>query len=61
MDLSEGAWRRASRSHDDGDQCVEVASFSDVVAFRDSKDPDGPRIVVSRGEFGRFAEALRDV
>ncbi|TDD87962.1 DUF397 domain-containing protein [Actinomadura darangshiensis] len=61
MDLSGVVWRKASRSHDDGDQCVEAASLPDLVAIRDSKDPDGPKLVVSRGEFQRLAEALKNL
>ncbi|WP_245667613.1 DUF397 domain-containing protein [Actinomadura macra] len=32
-----------------------------VVALRDSKDPDGPKLVVSRHNFGRLAEALKNL
>lgn len=34
-------WRRASRSKEDGSNCIEVAELSDAVAIRDSKDPGG--------------------
>ncbi|MGC4953672.1 DUF397 domain-containing protein [Actinomadura citrea] len=40
-------WREAVRSRDDGDQCGEIASGSEGVALRDSKDPDGLRLVIS--------------
>lgn len=59
MDLSKAVWRKASRSHDDGDQCIEVASAIEVIAIRDSKDPNGPKLLVSRGEFLRIAEILK--
>ncbi|MFB4305546.1 DUF397 domain-containing protein [Actinomadura sp. GTD37] len=39
-------WRKSSRSSSAGDQCVEVAGVEDAVAVRDSKDPDGPVLVV---------------
>ncbi|WP_084262877.1 DUF397 domain-containing protein [Actinomadura formosensis] len=61
MDLSGATWRKASRSHDDGDQCIEVACTLDLVAVRDSKDPNGPVLVVSRRDFGRFAQALKNL
>jgi hypothetical protein len=61
MELNyEGAWRKASRSYDDGDQCVEIASVAEVVAIRDSKDPDGPKVTMSRQDFRRFANALKN-
>ncbi|TMR00012.1 DUF397 domain-containing protein [Actinomadura soli] len=55
------AWRKASRSHEDGDQCVEVAGVSDAVAFRDSKDPNGPKLIISRSNFHRFAEVIKNL
>jgi hypothetical protein len=59
MDLSRATWRKASRSHDDGDQCVEVASALDVIAIRDSKDPDGLKMIMNRESFRRLAETLK--
>ena len=61
MDLSKVVWRKASRSTVQNDNCVEVAESLNFVALRDSKDPDGPKLVVSRGDFGRFARALKDL
>jgi hypothetical protein len=61
MDLSGSVWRKSSRSSELGDNCVEVAGFLNVVAFRDSKDPDGPKVVVSRADFRWFAEAIKSM
>ncbi|HEU5029281.1 MAG TPA: DUF397 domain-containing protein, partial [Spirillospora sp.] len=44
MDLTTATWRKASRSASNGGECVEVADFAGVVAVRDSKDPDGPKL-----------------
>ena len=56
----EVSWRRSSYSGNGGGNCVEVApSLPDVVAVRDSKDPDGPVLVVSRDEWARFTARLR--
>ena len=53
-------WHKSSYSGNGGGDCVEVAhSLSDVVAVRDSKDPDGPVLVVSRDEWARFTARLR--
>lgn len=61
MDLSNATWRKASRSHDDGDACIEVASARDVIAMRDSKDPDGSKIVMCRSDFVAFAVILKSL
>lgn len=61
MDLSEVVWRKASRSKEDGSNCVELAKVSGVIAIRDSKDPGGPILLVSRRDFGRFARVLRNL
>ncbi|QKW38851.1 DUF397 domain-containing protein [Actinomadura sp. NAK00032] len=53
------AWRRASRSKEDGSNCIEVAELSDAVAIRDSKDPGGPELIIGRGDFRDLAEALK--
>ncbi|MGI5207025.1 DUF397 domain-containing protein [Spirillospora sp. CA-108201] len=61
MDLTKVAWRKASRSTAEGDNCVEIAGISQAVAFRDSKDPDGPRLIIGHSEFRRFAAALKNL
>jgi hypothetical protein len=45
-------WRKSSGSLN-GD-CVEVASLSDGVAVRDSKNPDGEMLRFSRSEWRAF-------
>ncbi|MFI0404852.1 DUF397 domain-containing protein [Actinomadura sp. 3N508] len=61
MNLSEAAvWRKASRSTVQNDNCVEIAAASDSVALRDSKDPQGPKLIVSRRDFRRLAEVLKE-
>ncbi|WP_433476645.1 DUF397 domain-containing protein [Spirillospora sp. CA-142024] len=61
MELSNLVWRKASKSHEDGDQCVEIASSFDEVALRDSKDRDGPKLVISHSDFRHFAKLLRNL
>ncbi|MES9607078.1 DUF397 domain-containing protein [Actinomadura sp. NPDC000929] len=49
MDLSNVAWRRSSRSTSSGGNCVELADAADaLVAVRDSKDPAGPVLLLTR-------------
>jgi len=60
MEPSRLNWRKASYSGTNGGGCVEVAHCPrDTVAVRDSKDPHGPVIVISRGEWARFTARLR--
>ncbi|WP_149259311.1 DUF397 domain-containing protein [Actinomadura sp. K4S16] len=61
MDLSKAVWRKASRSTVQNDNCVEIARTSLVVAFRDSTDPDGPKLVISPGEFRHFTRVLKNL
>jgi Domain of unknown function (DUF397) len=51
-------WRKSTYS-DVGD-CVEVAGIAPVVAVRDSKDPEGPRLALSAAEWTAFARRIKD-
>ncbi|TDC95613.1 DUF397 domain-containing protein [Actinomadura sp. 7K507] len=48
MDLSNATWRKASRSGENGGNCVEMTGLPDAVAVRDSKDPGGPVLLLTR-------------
>lgn len=61
MDLRITIWKKATRSNDSGDACVEVGANSEIVAIRDSKDPDGPKIFIDHGEFRHFAGVLKNL
>jgi hypothetical protein len=62
VDLSRAAWQKSSYSGSNGGQCVEVArNLPGVVAVRDSKDPDGPSLIVTAGEWQAFLDGMRDV
>ncbi|GLZ05178.1 hypothetical protein Acsp03_26440 [Actinomadura sp. NBRC 104412] len=60
MNPTQVEWRKASRSTAQADSCVEVAAIPSSVAVRDSKDPNGPMLVMSRQDFRRFTEALKN-
>ncbi|MDL4814604.1 DUF397 domain-containing protein [Actinomadura opuntiae] len=60
MNTRKAKWRKATRSTSTGGECVELASASGAVAVRDSKDPDGPKLVVGRDEFAAFVAVLKD-
>ena len=57
-DMPASVWRKSSHSNHDG-ACVELAEpSSEMVAFRDSKAPDGPALVLPRGEAAAFIAAV---
>lgn len=65
MDLSHVTWRKSSRSTQNG-SCVEVAALPAAaggspasVAVRDSKNPGGSVLVVSRTEWHAFTSRIK--
>jgi hypothetical protein len=59
IDLSRAEWRKSSHSGQDGN-CVEVArNLPGLVAVRDSKEPDGAKLAVSREAWRVFIRAAR--
>ena len=59
MEAIDNRWRKSSYSGN-GAECVEVATGRPgTVAVRDSKDPHGPVLIVSRDEWASFTARLR--
>ncbi|MDL4813081.1 DUF397 domain-containing protein [Actinomadura opuntiae] len=54
-DLSKARWRKASQSSASGSDCIEVASLPGLIAVRDSKNPDGPKLLLTRSAFRTLA------
>ncbi|MBP2705150.1 DUF397 domain-containing protein [Microbispora sp. RL4-1S] len=50
-------WRRSSRCT--GGNCVQVAFASDVVALRDSKNPEAGVLVYTREQWREFVESVK--
>jgi Domain of unknown function (DUF397) len=50
-------WRTSSHSMSNG-QCVEVAD-GPLIQVRDSKNPDGPVLALSPGEWAAFTAAIK--
>jgi hypothetical protein len=58
--LERAIWRKSSLSGSNGGTCVEVASnLPGVVAVRDSKDPDGPKLAFAPDEWVAFTAAIK--
>jgi hypothetical protein len=60
MDLNRAEWRKSSYSTGNGGACVEIASnLPGAVAVRDSKDPHGPALILTPGEWRTFAAGVK--
>ncbi|MFI0408313.1 DUF397 domain-containing protein [Actinomadura sp. 3N508] len=57
--ISSAEWKKSSRSDNTGGQCVEVADLAAAVAVRDSKDPDGPKLVFGPAAWQAFASKVK--
>ncbi len=54
-------WRKSSYSGNGGGNCVEVASnLHNIVAVRDSKNPDGPSLACTRGAWSEFVDCIKE-
>ncbi|MEV4256148.1 DUF397 domain-containing protein [Spirillospora sp. NPDC049652] len=58
-DLSSAQWRKSSRSSQGGQNCVEIADVSPVVAVRDSKDPEGPKLILDAAAWASLTRHVR--
>lgn len=53
-------WRKSSYSGEDSSSsCVEVAALGPVIGLRDSKDPDGPHLHVTRPAFAALLTQIK--
>jgi Domain of unknown function (DUF397) len=58
--IDRAAWRKSTYSGDNGGGCVEVArNLPGVVAVRDSKDPDGPKLAFAPDEWRAFTAGIK--
>ena len=59
-DLSRATWRKSARSGGTGGNCVEVArNLPGIVAVRDSKDPDGPKLLFAPHQWVAFTAGIK--
>ncbi|MFC5745208.1 DUF397 domain-containing protein [Actinomadura rugatobispora] len=59
MDLAAAQWRKSSRSDHQGGQCVEVAGIAPVIAVRDSKNPDGPKLILDAADWRALTRQIK--
>jgi hypothetical protein len=58
-DYPGAVWRKSRYSNGQA-ECVEVArDLPGIVAVRDSKDPDGPRLAFAREQWRAFAAKVK--
>ncbi len=63
-DLSRAVWRKSAHSGQSG-SCVEVAAIKGpdghgrVIAVRDSKDPDGQKLIFSGSTWNEFTASVK--
>lgn len=57
-DLSRANWRKSTRSNGGG-ECVEIATAANVIAIRDSKTPDGPKLILTPDAWRTFSRAVQ--
>lgn len=55
----ESAWFKSSYSNDTGGACVEIAALTGQVGIRDSKDKQGPALLVPVGAWSSFVGLVR--
>jgi Domain of unknown function (DUF397) len=61
MDNSHLTWRKSTHSGGNGGECIEVASVAEAfVAIRDSKRPDGPKLVITSPAWESFVGLVRN-
>lgn len=59
-DLDAVTWIKSSYSGNDAGNCIEIApGYPETVPVRDSKNPDGPVVVVTRSAWSAFVGSLR--
>lgn len=60
IDLSDAQWHKSTRSGPNCNNCVEVAFVGGAIALRDSKNPTGPALIFTPGEWDAFVAGAKD-
>lgn len=59
VDLTGAVWRKASASSGNGGGCIELARVGDVIALRDSKNPDQAAHLYTLHELACFLDGAQ--
>ncbi|MEU6712453.1 DUF397 domain-containing protein [Nonomuraea sp. NPDC046802] len=60
QELNAATWRKSTRSGPNGGNCVEVAVLSEGRrGVRDSKNPTGPALIFTPGEWNAFINGAK--
>jgi hypothetical protein len=60
VNLTGATWRKSTYSNGTGGDCVEIADMPHGGhALRDSKNPDGPKLIFTPGEWRTFTEKIK--
>lgn len=52
-------WRKAKRSAEGNDACVEIARTDHGIIVRDSKNPDGPLLHINQAAWQTLAHRIK--
>ncbi|MET8061938.1 DUF397 domain-containing protein [Streptomyces microflavus] len=59
-ELSTARWRSSSYSNSNGGECVEISDdFPGLIPVRDSKNPDGPALVLQAPAWDAFISSIK--
>lgn len=58
VDLTSAKWFKSTESSNDG-SCVEVAFVDSLIAVRDSKNPEGPKLIFTKKEWRAFLSGAK--
>jgi hypothetical protein len=58
--LASAEFRKSTKSSPNCDNCVEVAFVGEAIAVRDSKNPTGPALIFTSGEWDAFVGGAKD-
>lgn len=58
-DLSAVLWRKSTRSAGGSSNCIEVTHLPGLIAIRDSKNPEGGTLIVSRAVFHHLLDGVK--
>ena len=59
MDLIRAVWRKASCSANAGNCAEGAQNLPRLIAVRDSKDPNGPKLIVTPAAWQAFTAQIR--